>query len=175
MLYAEPHQVVPEFAEAANRKMYKKRSARCTCRTHQATRFRQHYLRHIGFLGAVPPAIKGIPDALNFAEDDGDLVIEFAEAPYAVTALTEILRRLRDFFVEREGAERADQLIPQWQLSSIEEDARRAVTHGASIQASFSEPAIEGVDAAAASAAAAGGAAGHRHPIRRCFRVSGRG
>ncbi|MBN1015666.1 peptidase, partial [Pseudomonas aeruginosa] len=156
MLYAEPHQVVPEFAEAANRKMYKKRSASVYLPDSPGNPVPgKHYLRHIGFLGAVPPAIKGIPDALNFAEDDGDLVIEFAEAPYAVTALTEILRRLRDFFVEREGAERADQLIPQWQLSSIEEDARRAVTHGASIQASFSEPAIEGVDAAAASAAAA--------------------
>ncbi|HCR1592273.1 TPA: peptidase [Pseudomonas aeruginosa] len=156
MLYAEPHQVVPEFAEAANRKMYKKRSASVYLPDSPGNPVPgKHYLRHIGFLGAVPPAIKGIPDALNFAEDDGDLVIEFAEAPYAVTALTEILRRLRDFFVEREGAERADQLIPQWQLSSIEEDARRAVTHGASAQASFSEPAIEGVDAAAASAAAA--------------------
>ncbi|MDF5999811.1 hypothetical protein P4050_15960 [Pseudomonas aeruginosa] len=37
---------------------------RCTCRTHQATPVPgKHYLRHIGFLGAVPPAIKGIPDA----------------------------------------------------------------------------------------------------------------
>ncbi|HCW1111826.1 TPA: peptidase, partial [Pseudomonas aeruginosa] len=147
----------PEFAEAANRKMYKKRSASVYLPDSPGNPVPgKHYLRHIGFLGAVPPAIKGIPDApLNFAEDDGALAIEFAEAPYAVTALTEILRRLRDFFVEREGAERADQLIPQWQLSSIEEDARRAVTHGASAQASFSEPAIEGVDAAAASAAAA--------------------
>ncbi|MDF5968635.1 hypothetical protein P4117_06685 [Pseudomonas aeruginosa] len=51
-------------------------------------------MRILGFLGAVPPAIKGIPDALNFAEDDGDLVIEFPGAA-AVTALTEILRRLR--------------------------------------------------------------------------------
>ncbi|MDF5922564.1 hypothetical protein P4133_34935 [Pseudomonas aeruginosa] len=94
---------------------------------------------------------------MNFAEDDGALAIEFAEAPYAVTGLTDILRRLRDFFVEREGAERADQLIPQWQLSSIEEDARRASVQDTAPQASalFSEPAIEGVDAAAASAAAA--------------------
>ncbi|MBG6884536.1 peptidase [Pseudomonas aeruginosa] len=157
MLYAEPHQVVPEFAEAANRKMYKKRSASVYLPDSPGNPVPgKHYLRHIGFLGAVPPAIKGIPDApLNFAEDDGALAIEFAEAPYAVTGLTDILRRLRDFFVEREGAERADQLIPQWQLTSIEEDARRAITHGASAQASFSEPAIEGVDAAAAPAAAA--------------------
>ncbi|WP_176603763.1 peptidase [Pseudomonas aeruginosa] len=160
MLYAEPHQVVPEFAEAANRKMYKKRSASVYLPDSPGNPVPgKHYLRHIGFLGAVPPAIKGIPDApLSFAEDDGALAIEFAEAPYAVTGLTEILRRLRDFFVEREGAERADQLIPQWQLSSIEEDARRAAAQDIAPQASasFSEPVIEeGVDSAAASAAAA--------------------
>ncbi|HHQ4275856.1 TPA: peptidase, partial [Pseudomonas aeruginosa] len=157
--YAEPHQVVPEFAEAANRKMYKKRSASVYLPDSPGNPVPgKHYLRHIGFLGAVPPAIKGIPDApFNFAEDDGALAIEFAEAPYAVTGLTDILRRLRDFFVEREGAERADQLIPQWQLSSIEEDARRASVQDTAPQASalFSEPVIEGVDAAAASAAAA--------------------
>ncbi|HGN1836725.1 TPA: peptidase [Pseudomonas aeruginosa] len=159
MLYAEPHQVVPEFAEAANRKMYKKRSASVYLPDSPGNPVPgKHYLRHIGFLGAVPPAIKGIPDApFNFAEDDGALAIEFAEAPYAVTGLTDILRRLRDFFVEREGAERADQLIPQWQLSSIEEDARRASVQDTAPQASalFSEPVIEGVDAVAASAAAA--------------------
>ncbi|QDR02894.1 peptidase [Pseudomonas aeruginosa] len=159
MLYAEPHQVVPEFAEAANRKMYKKRSASVYLPDSPGNPVPgKHYLRHIGFLGAVPPAIKGIPDApFNFAEDDGALAIEFAEAPYAVTGLTDILRRLRDFFVEREGAERADQLIPQWQLSSIEEDARRTSVQDTAPQASalFSEPVIEGVDAAAASAAAA--------------------
>ncbi|NPZ24837.1 peptidase [Pseudomonas aeruginosa] len=159
MLYAEPHQVVPEFAEAANRKMYKKRSASVYLPDSPGNPVPgKHYLRHIGFLGAVPPAIKGIPDApFNFAEDDGALAIEFAEAPYAVTGLTDILRRLRDFFVEREGAERADQLIPQWQLSSIEEDARRASVQDTAPQASalFSEPVIEGVDAAAASAATA--------------------
>ncbi|MGL3277153.1 peptidase [Pseudomonas aeruginosa] len=159
MLYAEPHQVVPEFAEAANRKMYKKRSASVYLPDSPGNPVPgKHYLRHIGFLGAVPPAIKGIPDApFNFAEDDGALAIEFAEAPYAVTGLTDILRRLRDFFVECEGAERADQLIPQWQLSSIEEDARRASVQDTAPQASalFSEPVIEGVDAAAASAAAA--------------------
>ncbi|MBN0401429.1 peptidase, partial [Pseudomonas aeruginosa] len=64
MLYAEPHQVVPEFAEAANRKMYKKRSASVYLPDSPGNPVPgKHYLRHIGFLGAVPPAIKGIPDA----------------------------------------------------------------------------------------------------------------
>lgn len=155
MLYAEPHQVVPEFAEAANRKMYKKRSASVYLPTTPGNPVPgKHYLRHIGFLGAVPPAIKGIPDvALDFAEDDGALAVEFSES-YAWSSVVDVLRRMRDWFVEREGADKADQLIPQWQLSSIEEDLRRDSPDQS--LASFSEyHATEGDDAAAASAAAA--------------------
>lgn len=155
MLYAEPHQVVPEFAEAANRKMYKKRSASVYLPNTPGNPVPgKYYLRHIGFLGAVPPAIKGIPDvSLEFAEDDGALAVEFSES-YAVSSMVDVLRRLRDWFVEREGADKADQLIPQWQLSSIEEDLRRDSPDQAI--RSFSEPhTTEGVDPAAASAAAA--------------------
>ena len=159
MLFAEPHQVVPEFAEAANRKMYKKRSASVYLPDSPGNPVQgKHYLRHIGFLGAMPPAIKGIPDAaLEFAEDDGALALEFAELPYAFSGLTEILRKMRDYFVEREGAERADQIIPNWQLLSIEEDARRRADGGNQVMAtSFSEsPTEAGDEAAAASAAAA--------------------
>ncbi|MFV9531209.1 hypothetical protein ACNUIM_32120 [Pseudomonas aeruginosa] len=96
----------------------------------------KRYLRHIGFLGAVPPAVEGIPANafFDFAEDDGDLIIEFAEAPYAVTALPRSCAACVTSSSSAKAPNRADQLIPQWQLSSIEEDARRAVTHGASIQ-----------------------------------------
>lgn len=155
MLYAEPHQVVPEFAEAANRKMYKKRSASVYLPNSPGNPVPgKHYLRHIGFLGAMPPAIKGIPDAaLDFAEDDGALAVEFGES-YAWSSVVDVLRRMRDWFVEREGADKADQLIPQWQLFSIEEDLRRD-SPDLSIR-SFSEPhTTEGDDTAAASAAAA--------------------
>lgn len=160
MLFAEPHQVVPEFAEAANRKMYKKRSASVYLPDSPGNPVPgKHYLRHIGFLGAMPPAIKGIPDAeLNFAEDDGGLALEFAEPPYALTGVTDILRRMRDYFVEREGAERADQLIPNWQLQSIEEDARRRADdkkESAAFTAFSEQPTEAGAEAAAASAAAA--------------------
>ena len=161
MLFAEPHQVVPEFAEAANRKMYKKRSASIYLPDSPGNPVPgKHYLRHIGFLGAMPPAIKGIPDsALDFAEDDGALAVEFSEVPYAVSGLTDILRRMRDFFVEREGAEQADQIIPQWQINSIEESARYAAERPAAFseqeQPTSEAPTPNDVESAAASAAAA--------------------
>jgi hypothetical protein len=34
-------------------------------------------LKHVGFLGAVPPAVKGLPD-YQFADDENDIVIEFS-------------------------------------------------------------------------------------------------
>jgi hypothetical protein len=156
MLYAEPHQVVPEFAEAANRKLYKKRSASVYLPDSPGNPLPgKHYLRHIGFLGAMPPAIKGIPDAaLEFAETDGALALEFAESAYAVSGIAEILRKLRDYFIEREGSERADEMIPQWQLSSIEESARQDAQ---AEPVAFSEiTAAEGVDPGTAAAAAPG-------------------
>tara|TARA_B100000965_G_scaffold127651_1_gene106191 strand:+ start:6282 stop:7493 length:1212 start_codon:yes stop_codon:yes gene_type:complete len=161
MLFAEPHEVVPEFAELANRKMYKKRSASIYLPDSPGNPTPgKHYLRHIGFLGAMPPAIKGIPDAaLEFAEDDDALAVEFAEAPYAFTAIADILRRLRDVFVERDGAEQAELIIPQWQIKSIEESARnsaeRDVAFSESEQTNSDTPTPEGVDGTAASAAAA--------------------
>lgn len=156
MLYAEPHQVVPEFAEAANRKMYKKRSASVYLPGSPGNPVPgKHYLRHIGFLGAMPPAIKGIPDAaLDFAEDDGALAVEFSES-YAWSAMVDVLRRMRDWFVEREGADKADQLIPQWQLSSIEEDLRRDSPDQSIRSFSETHTTTEGAESAAASAAAA--------------------
>lgn len=157
MLFAEPHQVVPEFAEAVNRRMYKKRSASVYLPDSPGNPVPgKYYLRHIGFLGAMPPAIKGIPDAgLEFAENDGALALEFAELPYAVGGFTEILRRIRDYFVEREGADRADQIIPNWQLLSIEEDVRRHLDQNQeqSRVTAFAEP---HADTAVASVATAG-------------------
>lgn len=159
MLYAEPHQVVPEFAEAANRKMYKKRSASVYLPDSPGNPVPgKHYLRHIGFLGGMPPAIKGIPDAaMDFAEQDGALAVEFSEMPYALSAVAEILRRIRDHFIEREGVESADLIIPSWQLQSLDHSAQ--ADH--SPVASFSEeqptseaPTPKGDEGAAASAAA---------------------
>ena len=155
MLFAEPHQVVPEFAEAANRKMYKKRSASVYLPDSPGNPVPgKHYLRHIGFLGAMPPAIKGIPDtAMDFAEDEGALALEFAELPYTVSGITDIFRRMRDYFVEREGAERADQIIPTWQLLSIEEHARARLDEAKQLPPAFSES--SDVDATGAAAALA--------------------
>lgn len=68
MLYVRMKDVVPEFAEMLKKKMFKKRSI---------SLYPDGTLRHVGFLGAMPPAIKGLPD-VAFSDGVG-LTIEFTE------------------------------------------------------------------------------------------------
>ncbi len=65
-LFAKFKQLIPEFIDAVKRGLYKKRSI---------SLYPDFTLRHIGFLGAVPPAIKGLAD-IKFSENDS-ITIEF--------------------------------------------------------------------------------------------------
>ena len=115
VLYAEPAQVEPAFAEAVNAGRYKKVSASFYLPDSAGNpKPGKHYLRHIGFLGAAAPAVKGL-QPVQFAGDDG--AIEFAGPLKALgMTLADLFQRLRDYFVERDGAEQADKLIPQWAI-----------------------------------------------------------
>lgn len=79
ILYATPKQVNQDFAESVAQGAWKKRSASIYLpNTPGNPTPGKHYLRHIGFLGAQPPAIKGMPD-INFNENDGAITLEFSE------------------------------------------------------------------------------------------------
>ncbi len=74
------------------------------------------YLRHVGFLGAQPPAVKGL-SAINFAEDDE--YVEFSE--YAHRRTASIFRRLREWLIEQYDAATADKVVADWEIRDIEE------------------------------------------------------
>ncbi|WP_447873802.1 hypothetical protein [Serratia fonticola] len=127
-VYTEPRQVVREFAESFNAGNYKKRSLSIYQPDTPGNPKPGHfYPRHVGFLGAVPPGVKGLPDAqFDFAEATGDdAPLEFA-IPWETELLTDMFRNLRDYLIEKEGAEKADQILPQWRIKSVEELAARA-------------------------------------------------
>lgn len=65
-LLAKFKQVVPEFEDMVEKGLFKKRSA---------SFYPDGRLRHVGFLGAAPPAVKGLAD-LKF-QDDGAATFEF--------------------------------------------------------------------------------------------------
>ena len=73
-------------------------------------------LRHVGFLGAQPPAVKGL-SPINFAE--GEVYVEFSEDAHLQTA--SLLSRFRDWFIGRFGLEEADKVLPDWQIEAIKE------------------------------------------------------
>lgn len=76
------------------------------------------YLRHVGFLGAQPPAVKGL-SAVSFAEDD--VYVEFSEHAHRRTA--SIFRRLREWLIEQYGTAAADKVVADWEIRDIDEMA----------------------------------------------------
>lgn len=123
-LYAEPHQVDPAFAEMVNKKHFKNISLSVYLPDSPGNPTPgKHYIRHIGFLGAAAPGVKGLRPA-SFAENDGAVV--FA-APLAGVSysLTSLLRGLRDYVISKDGMEAADRVIPDWQIRSLDEQLTR--------------------------------------------------
>lgn len=120
LVYAKLDQINPEFAEAYNAGSYKKRSLSIYLPDSPGNPKPGHYYaRHIGFLGAAAPAIKGLPD-VSFAESDGEQgAIEFA-MPFDEDFLL-MFSNLREYLIEKDGIEKADQLLPKWQLEYLAE------------------------------------------------------
>lgn len=119
-IVAEPQQIDEQFAEMVQAGRFKKRSASFYTPDSPANpKPGVFYLRHVGFLGAQAPAVKGLKD-VNFADTE-EGVVEFADA-----GLVSIMfRRLRDFFLAEYGAEKADQVLPAFYVEDLEAEARR--------------------------------------------------
>ena len=120
LVYAELDKVNPEFAEAVNAGSYKNRSLSIYLPDSPNNPKPGHYYpRHIGFLGAAAPAIKGLPD-VSFAESDGEQgAAEFA-MPFDDDFLL-MFSNLREYLIEKEGIKKADQLLPKWRLEYLAE------------------------------------------------------
>lgn len=129
-LYAEPDQVDPAFAELVRSGRYKKLSA-CFYAPQSAANPKPgaYYLRHVGFLGAQPPAIKGLAP-VQFAEgEEGLVTVEFSEGESLSLAarLIGLLRGVRDYITEKDGTEKAEAVLPGYALDSLQERAAVAL------------------------------------------------
>ncbi len=77
VLYADFDQVEPQFEQMLKAGRFKKRSASFYPPSHpQNPTQGKWYLRHVGFLGAQPPAVKGLKD---FSDDADCPTYEFSE------------------------------------------------------------------------------------------------
>lgn len=114
LLLAKFKQVQPDFADMIKQGLFKKRSAAF---------YPDGSLRHVGFLGAAPPAIKGLPD-VAFSEK-GSAVFEFSEVPaWTWDSVAGIFRKLREWIIEKDGQETADRIIPDWNIEDIKAAAK---------------------------------------------------
>lgn len=143
VLYAEPHQVEPQFAQLVNEGRLKKISASIYLPgTPGNPTPGKPYLRHIGFLGAQAPAVKGLPSA-QFA-DDGAAPTFALPAGGIGAKVRDAFQRIRDALAARDGADAAEHAIPQSAVNDLADlDAADAEPDAPAIpNAAFAQAAI---------------------------------
>lgn len=124
VLEAVPADVEPQFAASVNAKRYPRISVALWPRSHPNNPTPGKLsLRHVGFLGGAPPAVHGLAPA-SFS-DGGVGYMEFSSTGTALSYVSDVFRRLRDWLIGKEGLEAADANLPTWQIDAIAEMARR--------------------------------------------------
>lgn len=119
-LSAEFAQMDDDFAAAVKAGRYKKVSASFWPPNHPNNPVPDsYYLRHVGFLGAHAPAVKGLRQ-IEFADNETGLA-EFSE--YAHRRAASIFRRLREWLIEQYDTATADKVVADWEIRDIEEMA----------------------------------------------------
>ena len=137
-LHADPSQVDPAFAEMVSGGRFKKISS-CFYAPDAPSNPVPGvwYLKHVGFLGAQPPAVKGLR-AVAFA-DGAAGVVEFAD--WAGTSNAGLWRRFREWLIGKEGLEVADQVAPVYEIDFLRDQAQQApVSDAIAPSPAFAEP-----------------------------------
>ena len=123
---AVPYQVNADFEEMVKAGSFKKISASWYL-PDSPTNPKQGtlYLRHVGFLGAQPPAIKGLNDVeFNEAEEG---VIEFEELwddAWSLQNIGDVFKRVREFIIDKFSVDEADKVIPDYIIDDLQNQAK---------------------------------------------------
>jgi hypothetical protein len=135
-LQADADQLDPAFTEAVRAGRYKKVSASFYHPDSASNPTPgQYYLRHVGFLGAQPPAVKGLAP-VSFADDGDDVVtIDFADE----LDVARLLRSLREWLIGQFGQEEAEKALPGWYVDHLQEQGAVDVATQREEQPAYSE------------------------------------
>ncbi|MBW4668428.1 MAG: hypothetical protein KME60_13620 [Cyanomargarita calcarea GSE-NOS-MK-12-04C] len=110
-LIAKLNQVDTDFQEAVRAGCYKKISASFYSPDSSANpNPGSYYLRHVGFLGGMAPAVKGLK-SVAFAEGK-EGVVEFCSGEEMT-----VFRNLREWFIAEHDLETADRIVPSWLIN----------------------------------------------------------
>mgnify|MGYP001568301260 FL=1 len=128
-LFAKMKNRVPEFVDMVRKGLFKKRSI---------SLYPDMTLRHVGWLGAMPPAVKGLPDvAFNEAES---IVIEFGEIG-TVIPKSEIRNPKSFFGKEAKGMKWFDWLKGKAEAEGVAlEDAPQSFAEGGNPKSEIPNP-----------------------------------
>lgn len=124
-IVAEPEQINTEFSEMVREGSFKKVSAGLYHPDEKSNPTPgKYHLRHVGFLGAEPPAIKGLKP-IEFSEGELDIELDFSEwrVSWGFENISRIFRAMRDFIIETKDVETADKIIPAWDLDQLSQSA----------------------------------------------------
>jgi len=118
-LMARFKDLVPEFVDAVNQKRFKYISI---------SLYPGNRLRHVGFLGATPPAVKGLP-AVSFSEEDEEYsIFDFSEDEWSrwrITSIGQLFQNIRDFILDKFDKQTADSVIPSFEVDYLKKDPPR--------------------------------------------------
>jgi hypothetical protein len=116
----EQEKVDPAFAEMVNAGRFNKISLALYAPDDENNpKPGSYYPHHVAFLGAQPPAVKGLKSA-EFGEADAN-VIEFMD--WTDRDVASLFRGLREWIIGKFGKDEADKVIPDYLVTSLTESA----------------------------------------------------
>lgn len=140
---ASPTQVNPAFAEMVAAGSFKKISASFYSPDAPNNPVPGvYYLRHVGFLGAQAPAVKGLRQPSFADTEEGVLTFgEFGE--YDASTIAMLWRNLREMLLVEFGAEKVDKYLPGYAVRDLElgavDDLRAGTAQAATVSPAFAE------------------------------------
>ena len=102
-------------------------------------------LRHLAFLGGRAPAIPGLAPT-SFSDAGDGIVVQFADDDRWVfqsgwRAMASVARSWREHLIASESIERADEVIPDWQVEQLSRAAEAAADAAVADARGFASPA----------------------------------
>lgn len=124
-LYAKFSQINPAFEAGVSSGAYRNRSVSVFKDSDKGWR-----VRHVGWLGAVPPAIDGLSPVEFAADVLEEACFEFSAPGYSLVwgleSVAQLLRNLREQMIAKDGLEAANTALPQYQIDSALASAAQA-------------------------------------------------
>lgn len=126
VLYTKHRDIDPNFDKAVKNKNYPNRSLSLYKDPDNGGKWT---INHLGWLGGKAPAVEGLALAFSAAPSRPDVEMhEYKanmvwEAGYSIGVIGTLLRNLKNKFIDDDGIETADQLIPEYMLEGLRESS----------------------------------------------------